>query len=113
RERYEYPFLTIHVAHALALARAKGYKVPQEMIDKTKPYLKNVESHFDEWYRTSPQVRWTISAYALYIPDMMADKDVARPKKLLAEATVEKMPFEALGWILSVLANDANSKAEV
>jgi len=113
KERYEYPFLTIHVAHALALAKAKGYKVPDGMIDKTKPYLKNVESHFDEWYRTSPEVRWTISAYALYIRDMMGDKDVAKTRKLLAEATIEKMPFEALGWILSVLANDPNSTVEV
>jgi len=113
KERYEYPFLTIHVAHALALAKAKGYKVPDGMIDKTKPYLKDVEKHFDEWYKNSPEVRWTISAYALYVRDMMGDKDVAKAKKLLAEATIEKMPFEALGWILSVLANDANSQTEV
>ena len=113
KERYEYPFLTIHVAHALALAKQKGYKVPDDMLNKTKPYLKDVEKHFDEWYKNSPETRWTISAYALYIRDLMGDKDVAKTKKLLAEATVEKMPFEALGWVLSVLANDANSKAEV
>ena len=113
RERYEYPFLTVHVAHALALAKAKGYKVPDEMLNKTKPYLKNVESHFDEWHKTSPQVRWTISAYALYVRDMMGDKDVAKAKKLLAEATLEKLPFEAIGWILSVLANDKSSAVEV
>ncbi|MGH9947190.1 MAG: alpha-2-macroglobulin family protein, partial [Pyrinomonadaceae bacterium] len=114
RERYEYPFLTVHVAHALALAKAKGYKVPDEMITKVKPYLKDVEKHFkDQWYVSSPQVRWTISAYALYIRDMMGDKDVVKTKKLLAEATIEKIPFEALGWILSVLADDKNSTAEV
>jgi uncharacterized protein YfaS (alpha-2-macroglobulin family) len=113
RERYEYPFLTVHVAHALALAKQKGYNVPDEMLNKTKPYLKNVESHFDEWHRQSPQVRWTISAYALYIRDMMGDKDALKAKKLLAEATIEKMPFEALGWILSVLADDKNSAVEV
>ncbi|MBX3243465.1 MAG: hypothetical protein KF685_03225 [Acidobacteria bacterium] len=114
RERYEYPFLTVHVAHALALAKAKGYKVPDEMLNRTKPFLKDVEKHFNgEWYVSSPQVRWTISAYALYIRDMMGDKDVAKAKKLLAEATIEKMPFEALGWVLSVLANDKGSAAEV
>jgi len=112
RERYEYPFLTVHVAHALALAKAKGYKVPDEMLNKTKPYLKDVEKHFDDWYKTSPQVRWTISAYALYIRDLMGDKDAAKAKRLLTEATIEKMPFEGLGWILSVLANDPNSKVE-
>jgi uncharacterized protein YfaS (alpha-2-macroglobulin family) len=112
KERYEYPFLTVHVAHALALAKAKGYKVPDDMIEKTKPYLKNVESHFDDWYKNAPEVRWTISAYALYVRDMMGDKDTAKAKKLLAEATIEKMPFEALGWVLSVLANDPSSSAE-
>ncbi|MBA3693139.1 MAG: hypothetical protein H0W77_06830, partial [Acidobacteria bacterium] len=113
RERYEYPFLTVHVAHALALAKAKGYKVPDEMLNKTKPFLKNVESKFDEWHRKSPEVRWTISAYALYIRDMMGDKDAAKAKRLLAEATIQKMPFEALGWILSMLADDKNSTVEV
>jgi alpha-2-macroglobulin len=113
RERYEYPFLTVHVAHALVLAKAKGYKVPDEMLNKTKPYLKNIESKFDEWHRKSPQARWTISAYALYLRDMMGDKDAAKAKALLKEATLEKLPFEATGWILSVLANDKNSSAEV
>ncbi|HTK36880.1 MAG TPA: alpha-2-macroglobulin family protein, partial [Pyrinomonadaceae bacterium] len=113
RERYEYPFLTVHVAHALALAKAKGYKVPDEMLNKTKPYLKDIEKHYDEWYKASPQVRWTISAYALYVRDMMGDKDTAKAKALLREATIEKMPFEALGWVLSVLANDPESKPEV
>jgi alpha-2-macroglobulin len=112
RERYEYPFLTVHVAHALALAKAKGYNVPQEMIDRTKPYLKNIESKFDEWHKKSPEVRWTISAYALYIRDLMGDKDAVKAKALLKEATLEKLPFEATGWILSVLADDKNSAAE-
>jgi hypothetical protein len=111
RERYEYPFLTVHVALALALAKQKGYKVPDEMLNKTKPYLKNIESKFDEWHRKSPQARWTISAYALYLRDLMGDKDTAKAKALLKEATLEKLPFEAIGWILSVLANDKSSNA--
>lgn len=127
KERYEYPFLTVHVAHALVLAKAKGYKVPDAMITTSKPYLKNVESHFDDWYKNSTEVRWTISAYALYVRDMMGDKDTAKAKKLLAEmraaapagstaAPVDggfaRAPFEALGWILDVLANDPGSQVE-
>src|SRR5690606_27889396 len=83
RERYEYPFLTVHVAHALALAKAKGYTVPDEMLNRVKPYLSNVENYYTgEWYTSSPKVRWTISAYALYIRDMMGDKDPGKAKKL-------------------------------
>ncbi len=111
-ERYKFPFVTAHVAHALVLAKAKGYQVPDEMLTKVKPYLKNIETHFDQ-YHTSPQVRRTISAYALYVRNLMGDKDAAKAKKLLAEATLEKLPFEAIGWILSVLADDKNSVAEV
>jgi len=111
-ERYNFPFVTAHVAHALILAKAKGYSVPDEMINKTKTYLKNIETHFDQYHK-SPQVRWTISAYALYVRDLTGDKDVAKAKKLLTEATLEKMPFEAIGWILSVLADDKNSVVEV
>ncbi|MEO8574460.1 MAG: hypothetical protein ABI481_10860, partial [Pyrinomonadaceae bacterium] len=133
KERYEYPFLTVHVAHALILAKQKGYKVPDEMLNKVKPYLKNVEKHFDdEWYKNALQVRWTISAYALYVRDLMSDKDVGKATKLLGEAVsagtgdrvdvplgvtpaprYDKMPFEALGWILSVLANDPGSSTDV
>ncbi len=43
----------------------------------------------------------------------MGDNDAAKAKKLLAEATIEKMPFEALGWIMSVFADDKNSATEV
>ncbi len=110
-ERYKFPFVTVHAAHALVLAKAKGYQVPEETLTKVKPYLKNIETHYEEYY--PQQVRRTISAYALYVRDLMGDKDVAKTKKLLAEAGVEKMPFEALGWILSVLADDKNSQTEV
>ncbi len=110
-ERYKFPFVTVHAAHALILAKGKGYQVPEEMLTKVKPYLKNIESHYEAYY--PKEVRWTISAYALYVRDLMGDKDAAKAKKLLAEAGVEKMPFEALGWILSVLADDKNSQMEV
>jgi alpha-2-macroglobulin len=110
-QRYEFPFMSVHVAHALGLAKAKGYKVPDGMIEKSKRYLQNVEKYF---VNDEPQeVRWAISAYALYVRDLLGDKDPSKTKNLLKEATIEKMPFEALGWILSVLADDEDSTEEV
>ncbi len=111
-ERYKYPFVTAHVAHSLILAKQKGFDVPEDMLTKVKPYLKDIEKYYDEWHK-SPQVRWTISAYALYVRNLMGDNDEAKAKKLLTEATIEKMPFEALGWTMSVLADAKNSKTEV
>ncbi|QQS41498.1 MAG: Ig-like domain-containing protein [Acidobacteriota bacterium] len=110
-ERYKYPFVTAHTAHALILAKAKGYEVPQEMLDRVKPYLKDIEKHYPSYY---PQtVRWTISSYALYVRNLMGDNDAGKAKKLLAEATIEKMPFEALGWLMPVLIDGKNSDEEV
>ena len=111
-ERYKFNFVSAHATHALILAKAKGYKVPDEMINKAKAYLKNIEANYNEW-ESRPPVRWTISAYALYVRNLAGDKDVAKTKALLKQATIEKLPFEALGWILSVLADDKNSQAEV
>src|SRR6476661_5857545 len=65
------------------------------------------------WRKRKATKCWTISAYALYIRDMMGDKDAAKAKALLKEATLEKLPFEAIGWILSVLADDKTSTVEV
>lgn len=110
-ERYTYPFLTVHVVHALMLAKAKGFDVPDDMLERSAPYLEDIEDHYDEWH-TNPKVRRTISAYALYVRDLMGDKDAGKTKKLLAEAPIEEMPFEALGWILSVLADDKGSAEE-
>lgn len=110
-ERYRYPFVTVHVAHALELARAKGYDVPQVMIDRVKPYLKNVERDYPSYY--SRRIRWTISSYALYVRNQMGDNDSGKAKKLLAEATIQKMPFEALGWLMPVLIDGKDSDAEV
>ncbi|MEZ5344003.1 MAG: alpha-2-macroglobulin family protein [Pyrinomonadaceae bacterium] len=111
-ERYKYPFVTAHAAHALILAKQKGFEVPKDMLTKVKPYLKDIEKHYDEWHK-SQQVRWTISAYALYVRNIMGDNDEAKAKKLLAEATIEKMPFEALGWLMPVLVDGKNSQTEV
>ena len=110
-ERYKYPFVTVHVAHALVLAKAKGYKVPQSMLNRVKPYLKNIEKHYPSYY--GPYVRRTISAYALYVRNLMGDNDAAKSKRLLAQAGVKEMPFEALGWHLSVLADSKNSATEI
>jgi uncharacterized protein YfaS (alpha-2-macroglobulin family) len=110
-ERYKFPFVTAHVVHALARAKEKGYKVPDEMIDKARPYLKNIEQYYDPLW--SPEVKWTTSAYALYVRSKIGDRDIPKAKQLLKTATLEKLPFEATGWIYGVLAGDKASETEL
>ena len=105
------PYLTVHVAHALARAKQKGYDVPNVLTVNLLSYLKNIEAKLPESY--SPEARWAISAYALYVRDLMGEKDAAKAKKLLNSATIEKLSPESIGWILSVLADDQDSANEV
>jgi alpha-2-macroglobulin len=105
------PFNTIHAAHALQRAELKGFDVPQGMQDQLLPYLQNIESHYPHWY--SQRARWTLSAYALYVRDLMGDNDPSKARQLLDEAGLEGIPLEAIGWIWQVLSEDPNPGPEL
>jgi uncharacterized protein YfaS (alpha-2-macroglobulin family) len=105
------PFNTIHVAHALQRAKLKGFAVPQGMQDQLLTYLQNIENYYPSWY--SQRTRWTLSAYALYVRDLMGDSDPAKARELLDEAGLDNIPLEAVGWTWQVLVNDPNSAPEL
>jgi uncharacterized protein YfaS (alpha-2-macroglobulin family) len=106
-----WPYISIHVAHALERAKEKGFDVPSEMLDKSKSYLRNIEQHIPHTY--SIEARRALIAYALYVRNRMNDRDTARARKLILEATLEKLSLESIGWLLSVLSGDPKSSAEV
>jgi hypothetical protein len=111
RGNESWPYLSIHVAHALARARQKKFDVPKEMFDKSQKYLREIESHIPSYY--SVDTRRAITAYALYVRAQMGDRDAGRARKLIAEAGLEKLSMESIGWLLSVLSNDKDSTNEV
>ncbi len=40
-----WPYVSIHVAHALQRAKEKGFDVPAPMLDRSKKYLRDIEQH--------------------------------------------------------------------
>jgi uncharacterized protein YfaS (alpha-2-macroglobulin family) len=106
-----WPYVSIHVAHALARAKEKGYDVPQPMLDRSKAYLRNVESHIPRHY--GRDARNSLIAYALYTRARLGDRDAARARRLIASEGLEKLQLEAVGWLLPVLSGDAASAGEV
>ncbi len=107
-----WPYLSVHVAHSLVRAREKGFTVPDEMLARSSQYLKNIESHIPGWY--GPDARRLITAYAVYVRHRMKDSDYAKARWLIADAGgVDKLPIEAVGWILYVLSKDPGSAREV
>jgi uncharacterized protein YfaS (alpha-2-macroglobulin family) len=105
------PFNTIHVAHALARAKSKGFEVPENMQMSVLNYLRDIESHYPHWYST--RTRQTLSAYALYVRTLMNDRDTPKARNLLSEAGLENLSLDALGWIWQTLVDDPNSRSEL
>jgi alpha-2-macroglobulin len=106
------PYLTVYVASALGRAQQKGFAVPAGMLDRAMAYLRTIESRYPAFYPRD--VRWAISAFALSTRKQLGDLDIAKAKKLFAEAGgqgggqggIDKLPMEAAGWLLAVLAQN-------
>ncbi|HEX8190875.1 MAG TPA: DUF6049 family protein, partial [Pyrinomonadaceae bacterium] len=111
RGEESWPYVSIHVAHSLARAKSKGYEVPPSMLDRSRDYLRNVESRIPRRY--GRDARNSLVAYALYTRALMGDRDPARARRLIAENGLEKLQLEAVGWLLTVLSGDKASAAEV
>jgi uncharacterized protein YfaS (alpha-2-macroglobulin family) len=101
RGRDSIPFNSIHVAHALQRAELKGFAVPQEMKQRLLEHLRQIESYYPAWY--DRQTRWRLSAYALYVRNLMGDRDPDKALRLYNEAGLEQLPLDALGWLWPVL----------
>jgi uncharacterized protein YfaS (alpha-2-macroglobulin family) len=105
-----WPYVSIHVAHALARAKAKGFAVPADALERSRGYLRGVEHRIPSDYPND--VRRTLEAYALSVRALLDEPDPARARSLVAEEGVDGLSFEALGWVLPMLSKDAASSAE-
>jgi hypothetical protein len=105
------PFNTIHVASALALAKEKGFTVPEDMTARALEYLRNIESHYPSWY--SQHTRQTLSAYALSVRSRMGDPDPAKAIKLYDEAGLDNLSMDAIGWLWQVMQGTPNASDRI
>lgn len=106
-----WPYLSIHVSHALVRAKEKGYAPDETMMKSAQTYLRNVESFIPSWY--GQDARRALVAYSLFVRKKMGDADVARAKRLVKEAGgVDKLPIEAVGWIWPTISDDKSSSAD-
>ena len=106
-----WPYHSVHVAHALARARLKGYAVSAEMLSRSLEYLRNIEQQFPSWYGES--ARRALSSYALYVRKLLNDNDPSKARALVREQGLESLSLESVGWLLFVLTDDAASQATV
>lgn len=106
-----WPYVSIHVAHALQRAKDKGFDVPASMLDRSKKYLREIEQHIPNRY--GAYARRALVAYSLYVRNLMGDKDPAKARRLIAEAGLDGLSLESIGWLLSVLSGDPASQTDL
>jgi len=106
-----WPYVSVHVAHALVRAKSKGYEPDPAMMARAQSYLRDIEGYIPWWY--SVDARRSLVAYSLYVRKLMGDAAPARAKSLIREAGgVDKLPIEAVGWIWPTISQDKSSVAE-
>jgi hypothetical protein len=111
RGRDSIPYHTIHVAHALQMAKLKGFSVPADMQESVLWYLTDIEEYYPHWY--GQRTRWSMSAYALYVRMLMGDRDTAKAGALYREAGLDGLSLEGAAWIWRVLDDDPSYRTEV
>jgi len=103
-----WPYLTIHVAHAIERAREKGFKPNAGMRKQALAYLADIESHMDHDYPL--EVRRVIRGYALYVLRLAGQPDARKAQALVDEVKLDEHSLETLAWVLPTLHEDAKAK---
>lgn len=111
RGRESVPYYSIHALHALVRAQQKGYDVPTDLLNRGLDHLRQIEIYYPYWYGKT--TRHALSAYALYVRDLMGDVDTAKARNLLAQYPLEQQSLEAIGWLWQVLSDDAASASQL
>ncbi|HEX2092164.1 MAG TPA: carboxypeptidase regulatory-like domain-containing protein [Longimicrobiaceae bacterium] len=107
-----WPFVSVHVAHALQRAREKGFAVPEGVMQRARAYLANVEERTPGTYPA--RVRNAVASYAVYVRGRMRDPGAAgEAAALLRRTASDSLTLEARGWLLTTLATGGGSRAAV
>ncbi len=107
-----WPYLSIHVAHALQRAKEKGFNVPQEMLRQSTEYLREIDKRIPGDYPSS--LRRSLKSYSFYVRRLMGDDVVSDALHYLRDSGgADKFEIEALGWLLPVFSVDGRAKDQI
>jgi alpha-2-macroglobulin len=111
RGHRSWPFLSVHVTHALVRAKDKGFTLPPKMFRRALNHLKRIRAYIPSTYPAG--VRRAIIAYSLYVRHRAKDSDVKQARALYAElAGLKDIPLEAIAWLYPVLSASAKAQDE-
>ncbi|HEU0298237.1 MAG TPA: alpha-2-macroglobulin family protein, partial [Longimicrobium sp.] len=111
RDRESWPYISVHVTHALLRVRERGYAIPERMLEPALEYVREVKGHIPGWYPESAE--FAIRAYGAYVLDRADDRAAAgRLRELFGEVRLDTIPLEVAGWLLTASAGRREFEAE-
>jgi uncharacterized protein YfaS (alpha-2-macroglobulin family) len=108
-ERHRWPWVGVHVSHALLLADQKGLAVPQEAKERALRFLNDVEGRIPE--DTPKECRAAIIAHALDVQRGFGQPAPQRAEKCLALLPIEQHSLETLAFLLPTLHESEQGRA--
>jgi uncharacterized protein YfaS (alpha-2-macroglobulin family) len=108
-DKHTYPYVSLHVLHALLLAKQAGHDVSDQMLEGGLEYARNIESHIKDDRDTSRQ---ELKAFAYYLLDLSGNTETAGARRLYKSTPVDKTPLETLGWYLSIFCHHKQCAAQ-
>jgi uncharacterized protein YfaS (alpha-2-macroglobulin family) len=103
------PWTTIQATHALVLADDAGYRIPADTLSRAKERLGSIEALYPGDY--GPEIRASLSAYALNVRHQAGDSDASRALDVYRERADVLQP-DGLAWLWPVLT-DTGARAEI
>ncbi len=104
RGRESIPWQSIQATHALVIADAAGYPVPDDTLSRALEHLASIEQHIPAEY--SQDVRNSLSAYALYVRAEAGQRDVAKATDLYRTAG-DDLELDAVAWLWPSITDQA------
>jgi alpha-2-macroglobulin len=100
------PYNSIQATHALVIAKADGFAVPDFTIQSATAFLTNIEQYILDRY--NEQATDSLSAYALNVRMLAGDRDSAKAQGLFDQRG-EDLPLDAIAWLWPVIDDKATS----
>ncbi|HEX5870175.1 MAG TPA: alpha-2-macroglobulin family protein, partial [Longimicrobium sp.] len=102
-DRESWPYVSVHVTHALVRIRERGYAVPAPMMERAIGYVRGMESQVPAWYPES--ARLALRAYAAYVLDRADHPQTdSRLAGIYGQVRLDTIPLEVAGWLLTASA---------
>lgn len=109
RGRTSVPWTSIQSTHALVLARAAGYTVPEGSLTAALAHIADIETHIPADH--PEEIRNTLGAYALAVRGVGGDRDAAKATALY-DLVGDDLEPDALAWLWPSI-DDADVRDEI